>query len=400
MLGNRWWTPVLAWVPTIAGACGGSVPEECTQVVAPSADDYDAIQTALIDVEPGGVICLERGTYHITDELSLFVPGVTLRGATGDPDDVVLDFAPQVTGANGLSVKADAFTIQDLTVKNTRGDGIRVDSADRVVFRHLKVRWDAGPTTENGAYALYPVSCDHVIVEDCDVSGASDAGIYVGQSRHVIVRRNHVHQNVAGIEIENTTFAEVYDNHAHDNTAGILVFNLPNLPVKDGRKTRVYRNLIEENNRENFAAAGTIVSIVPRGVGIVVMAADETEIHDNVIRENVGTGAFLLSYRSLQMPATSDGYDPYPETIWLHHNRFADNGGAPQDVLVALGQDRLEDILWDGYRKDDDPARRICLSDNGAATFRMFDAPGGFDRQSTDMTPHLCMHAPLAPVTF
>ena len=73
------------------------------------------------------------------------------------------------------------------------------------------------------------------------MKGASDAGIYVGQSRNIVVRRNQVEFNVAGIEIENSTDADVYDNMATNNTGGILVFNLPGPPVQDGRRTRVLR---------------------------------------------------------------------------------------------------------------------------------------------------------------
>ena len=77
--------------------------------------------------------------------------------------------------------------------------------------------------------------------------GASDAGIYVGQSANVVVRRNEAWENVAGIEIENTTGADVYGNRAHGNTGGLLVFSLPELPVKDGRDARVYDNDITDN---------------------------------------------------------------------------------------------------------------------------------------------------------
>ena len=41
-------------------------------------------------------------------------------------------------------------------------------------------------------------------IEHCIAIGASDAGIYVGQSNNIIVRNCEVFQNVAGIEIENS----------------------------------------------------------------------------------------------------------------------------------------------------------------------------------------------------
>jgi nitrous oxidase accessory protein NosD len=76
-----------------------------------------------------------------------------------------------------------------------------VTGAEDVTFRDIKVSWDAGSATENGAYAVYPVNSSRVIVEDSEVVGAADAGIYVGQCNQAIVRNNVVYGNVAGIEI-------------------------------------------------------------------------------------------------------------------------------------------------------------------------------------------------------
>src|SRR5690606_9987860 len=111
----------------------------------------------------------------------------------------------------------------------------------------------------------------------------SDAGIYVGQSRNIIVRNNRVEENVAGIEIENSTGADVYGNVATGNTGGILVFNLPGLPVF-GARTRVHDNLLEANNEPNFAPAGNIVATVPTGTGVFILANDQVEVFGNVLR--------------------------------------------------------------------------------------------------------------------
>src|SRR3546814_1516361 len=79
-------------------------------------------------------------------------------------------------------------------------------------MRRVRAEWTGGPSTDNGAYGLYPVQVDNVLIEDSVVKGASDAGIYVGQSTNIIVRNNRAEGNVAGIEIENSTGADVYGN--------------------------------------------------------------------------------------------------------------------------------------------------------------------------------------------
>src|SRR5262249_62067919 len=106
----------------------------------------------------------------------------------------------------------------------TRGSAVRVDNSTNVTFRNVKVEWTHGLSMSNGGYAVYPVGSTNVLVENCEVHGASDAGIYVGQSKNIMVRGNTVSMNVNGIEIENSAGAEVMNNMVTDNTGGILIF--------------------------------------------------------------------------------------------------------------------------------------------------------------------------------
>ena len=135
-----------------------------------------------------------------------------------------------------------------------------------------------------------PCSCTDVVIDGCTAVGASDAGIYVGQSENIIVRNCTARQNVAGIEIENSTRADVFDNLATDNSGGILVFALPDLPKKDGRHCRVFRNQVLANNHANFAPKGNTVATVPPGTGIMIMATDQVEVFDNAIEQNQTVG--------------------------------------------------------------------------------------------------------------
>ena len=74
---------------------------------------------------------------------------------------------------------------------------------------NLKFNWTNGAKESNGAYGFYPVLCKRVVIEDCIAARASDAGVYVGQSDSVVIRRNVVYENVAGIESENSNFVEI-----------------------------------------------------------------------------------------------------------------------------------------------------------------------------------------------
>ena len=197
-------------------------------------------------------------------------------------------------------------------------------------------------------YGLYPVECTDVLIENTVVSGIADAAIYVGQSRGpIIVRNNEVFDNVTGIEIENSTDADVYDNYAHDNTGGILVFLLPNNPSRVGYNTRVYNNVITNNNHPNFGEEGSTVSRVPAGTGVFIMTADNTEVFNNEIRDNQSAGLILTSLYIIYDRDTEFDLGPIPENNWIHDNIFENNGYDPDSSITDEGIYGA-DIIWTG----------------------------------------------------
>src|SRR5262249_41190199 len=162
-----------------------------------------------------------------------------------------------------------------------------------------------------------------------------DAGVYVGQSTRILVEDNEARGNVAGIEIENSTDAIVRRNHAHDNTGGILVFNLPGLDVGDGKRTNVYDNVVENNNVPNFGVPGPTVSLIPPGVGVLVLAADNNEIAENEVRGNASVGIAIIAYVApLFAPPEDPDFDVYAEGNFIHDNVLEGNGTDPDDLIL------------------------------------------------------------------
>jgi parallel beta-helix repeat protein len=232
------------------------------------------------------------------------------------------------------------------------------------------------------------------------VKGASDAGIYVGQSSNIIVRDNRAEGNVAGIEIENSSHADVYGNTATDNAGGILVFNMPNLPVP-GSKTRVYRNRVVANNHANFGAKGSAVSSVPPGSGVIVNSNDEVEIFDNDLKDNKTANVIISSYYSTGFDTKrgiAAAYDPYPENIYVTGNRFSGGGDDPGGrfaPMKALTGGRLPDVMWDGFTNPKIKLPGICVQ-NGAAKLLNADGPGKFAHARIDPTAN-CAPATRLP---
>ncbi|KAF1711403.1 hypothetical protein CSC70_05725 [Pseudoxanthomonas kalamensis DSM 18571] len=377
-------------------------PESAGQAPAASGDaDYaQQLHERLLDAKPGDVIEIPAGTYRFDRSLTLRASGVTLRGA--GMDQTVLSFKGQKAGAEGLLVNGDDFLIEDLTIQDSRGDGLKISESENITIRKVKVEWTGGPSTDNGGYGLYPVLTKNVLIEDSVAIGASDAGIYVGQSDGVIVRRNRAEQNVAGIEVENTRNADVYENVATGNTGGILVFNMPGLSQQGGN-IRVYDNQVVANNHENFGAEGTPVASVPAGSGVVVNSNDDIEIFDNEIRDNATANIIISSVYSTgyKDSTTSDSFDPYPERVYVHGNTLSGGGDSPDGLdLKALRialyglRGSLPDVLWDGYynadRKVDDQAvgPEICLRDVSGVIDA--DGPGGYKNPNKDAAPFAC----------
>jgi parallel beta-helix repeat protein len=308
--------------------------------------------SALIQAKTGDVVEFGPGRFEFDSTLSLDVPGVTIKGA--GIDATILDFANQApgTGGEGLMVTADDFTIEDLSVYNTRADAIKVEGTTNATFRRVFINWEGDPRTENGAYGLYPVQVTNVLIEDSKVRGCSDAGIYVGQSQNIIVRRNEAWENVAGIEIENSTGADVHDNKTWNNTGGILVFSLPELPVKAGRNSRIYRNEVWDNNHPNFGLPGAIVSSIPAGSGLIIMATDNTEVFENAFRGNKTSNVSIISFATTGREYDDPDYDPTPEGIAVFNNHFEGGGNEPEgllaDTITQLIEGPMPDIVWDG----------------------------------------------------
>ena len=398
------------WKTTLStlAACGllaacGQGPE----AAAPPAADagyQKVLQQQLLDAKPGDVIEIPAGRHALDRSLSLRVDGVTIRGAGMDKS--ILSFKGQRSGAEGLVVNADDFTLENLAIEDSKGDGLKVNEGENITIRGVRVEWTNGPDTGNGAYGLYPVQARNVLIEDSVVIGASDAGIYVGQSQDVVVRRNRAEKNVAGIEIENCIRADVHDNLATGNTGGILVFNMPDLP-QPGHTTRVFDNRIVANNHDNFGREGTAVAAVPAGSGVVIMSNDEVEIFGNEIADNRTANVLIASHYSAGYDSKykpSAAFDPYPEKIFIHDNRFSGGGDSPdgldlKTLKVAMFGLRgaFPDVFWDGYANGERAeGPQICVQ--GASGVVNADAPNKFKNPTSDAKPFDCTLEPLAAV--
>ena len=385
------------------------------------------LQERLIAAKPGDVIDLPAGKFHFDRTLSLTVNGVTLRGK--GMNATVLSFAGQKSGSQGVLVKANDFTMEDIGIEDTAGEALTIQGGTNIIVRRVRTEWTRGPNPENGPYGIYPVECKTLLVEDSVARGAADAGIYVGQSQNVVIRRNRSEFNVDGFEIENSENVDAYDNVATKNTGGMGVFNLPNLPRQGGRHVRVFNNQLVENNTPNFApkSLGPIYAL-PTGTGMYVLAIRDVEIFNNKIRNNNTVNVYIIHYKTAvddtalrdtssspitqQIFAPADQrYYPFVQNIFLHDNDIAGGGSSPdtrmggvKTLAAALGG-KFPDILYDGmvdpaWGHKGSNAGHICLQRNGDATFLNFDVPGKMRHPVRDVKQYACSLPALEAVSI
>jgi len=397
---------ILASSLLLTAACNSA-----TSTATSPADFQKKLQEDLITAKPGAVIEIPEGKFNLDRTLSLKVDKITIRGK--GMDKTVLSFSGQKAGSAGMLVKANDFTIEDLAIEDAAGDALKIEDGTNIIVRRVRVEWTGGPKETNGPYGIYPVTCRNVLIEDSIAIAASDAGIYVGQSDTVVMRRNRAERNVAGIEIENTKNADVYENTATNNTGGIMAFNLPDLPVQGGGNVRIYNNRIIANNTPNFAPTSQIVSGLPTGTGVLVMAIKNVEVFKNVIKDNNTANINITTFSPPDgKPIKNAEYNQFVASVYIHDNEIAGGGKQPDvrlpkiTALTKVAGSSFADILYDGViePKDGKPGAmadaKLCLENNGAASFLNYDAGGGFKKMVKDAKGYKCSLPALAAISL
>lgn len=346
-----------------------------------SPDNLEAeLQRSLIEAKAGDQILLPEGSFSFQRSISLNdTPDITIKGK--GKGKTILSFINQIEGAEGMLIKGvKGLTLEGFTVADSKGDAIKVQGCQNVVMRDLETTWTQGKLPTNGAYGLYPVSSTNILMEECEASYAMDAGIYVGQSNNVIVRNNYVHHNVAGLEIENTISGEVYGNIAKENTGGMLIFDMPDLPQANGDRIKFYDNVMENNNGENFAPKGMVVSTIPPGSGMIIMSHSNIEMYNNTISNHKTLGIAVNSWLFTGVPYKNEEFDPYSSNIYIHDNKISGTQG-PTDNTTEYGQlftavlgGKAFDLVTDGifkpssYDENGNP-KGYCFRNNGDVSF-------------------------------
>lgn len=372
------------------GNSEGSTAGRVFTILPTAENPTEEARIAFIKAGLGDTIKFGCGFFNIKDTLLLTATeGVTITGC--GMNKTILSFNSSTATVGILVNNARGIVIKNLTVADTGGDGIVMRSVDHGTISHVRVFWSSGggrfsknPLTaknyqdmaqpgeeywvkckqtssatqdpdaplsqfpgsdttspyytvsdKSGRYGIYPVKSSNILIEYSVSVGASDAGIYVGQTDNAIIRHSRAAYNVFGFEIENVRHGEYAYNVAECNTGGFLIYDLANL-TQYGQRTIMHHNISRWNNTYNFSAGG-FVAKVPPGSGMITLAYDRIDIYENKFIGNNTAGIIHTSYEIFPEGGqpTDNKIDFYTEGVRIFHNFFKNNGNNLPNVNLS-----------------------------------------------------------------
>ncbi|SIP93905.1 parallel beta-helix domain-containing protein [Aquipseudomonas alcaligenes] len=301
-----------------------------------------SIQDVVRKAQPGDTVLVEPGRY--VETVFIDKENITLKGVVRNGKRPVLDGENRLN--DGVLAAGHGVVIQGLHVKRFKGNAIMTQGANNFQILDNYV--------EGAFYGIFPQFGKNGLVKGNEITGAEDAGIYVGMSDNIDVIGNKAYGNVIGLELENTRKALMADNEVTGNSSGIVLSLIPGLPVKDSRDMVIKNNRIVGNNLKNFAPASSIAAGVPEGSGILIVGADEVSIEDNLIENHHSVGVMVLDTLTFGLP-DDPKVDPYPDRIQVLKNTWNSNGEQPTGVIgefiAPSGRSGFE-VIATGKEKD------------------------------------------------
>ena len=315
--------------PDTAGASGDQVITPVSGTVI-EVRDGELIQAAVAQARSGDLIRVYPGTYKET--VYIDKENISLQGVIQEGKWPTLDGEKELNDA--FLYSGNGILIENFKIVNYKGNGVMGQAGNNFVIRN---NW----VLDAGVYGIFPEFGKNGLIEHNILTGIEDAAIYVGMCDNVDVRHNEVYGNVAGIEIENSRHVLVENNHSYNNTGGILVFITPGLPIKTCYDVIVRNNFVNDNNHVNFGAPGSLVAGIPSGTGILVMAADQVTIENNIITGNNNAGITVTDLAYGANTANDPEVEPNPDRLVILDNIMIDNGNSPVGELKALMMTKL-----------------------------------------------------------
>jgi parallel beta-helix repeat protein len=154
------------------------------------------------------------------------------------------------------------------------------------------------------------------------------------------------HDNLLGLEIENSSDITAKDNQVFNNTAGIIADVNAGLQKKDQTNVLIADNTVHDNNLPNPASAGDSQDATPPGTGMVILGGSMVTVQNNTVSNNGFAGIIVASYcTGTTACSVPIDIDPDPMNAHILDNNLSNNGmSPPSDPLEA---ELAADLVWD-----------------------------------------------------
>jgi parallel beta-helix repeat protein len=356
---RRW-----SWLLAVILVCGCGESDTVGAPPTITVQPGQSIQAAVDAAPPNSTIIVEPGTYQESpaqpNAVTISKDGIQLVGASTPGHPVILMKAgDQETGIyvapnDSVGIPVDqrehppcgaspggalvhGFVLKGFTVQNFTQYGVYLACVDGFTLSN-------NVADGNTIYGLFPVRSHNGLLSGNEAENTPlDSALYVGQSDHVTLTGNSAHDNVQGLEIENSSDITCTNNQIFNNTAGIIADIMPGLQKLDQTNVTISGNAVHDNNRPNNNPPDSSTASTPQGTGIVVLGGSMVTVQNNAISNNGFAGVIMASYCS---NASCVGIDvnPDPTNNQVLGNTLTNNGTQPVGGVELVAAD----LIWDG----------------------------------------------------
>ncbi len=308
--------------------------DAATWVVRPG----ESIQAAVDAAVSGDTILVRPGSYGGNGGAALVhvrTSGLTLRGsasavldASGYRHGVLVGEQPRAGAEPCPEPSVRGFELVGFTVRGAGESALRLEGVDGFSLRD-------GVYLDNARHGASLVCAAHGAIGNGYLAGHGAAAIEVAASSHVTVEETSVTASVIGIAIENSTHVLVRRNQVFGNGAGVAIAVQPQRPVPHTDRVRIEDNAIIENNLARPATPGvaTFVTTLPSGVGILNAGGDHVAIERNVVLGNDSFGVAALASPLAHLDSRSDSF---VDAQSVQRNVILMNGHDPDPLRAAV----------------------------------------------------------------
>ncbi|MFL5894922.1 MAG: right-handed parallel beta-helix repeat-containing protein [Thermoleophilaceae bacterium] len=301
-----------------------------------------------------------------------------IEGSGVSADDVVIEAGDAGAGNGGPSGigeakhvglfadQADGLVLRKVTVRHAGEHDIYIMESDGYLFDQFK-------TYYAGGYGVLTFVEDHGLMQNCDVAGNGDSGIYPGAGAKTSAGRDpnwypvarysqeirdcDSHHNTGGYSGTNGNATHLDHNNFYDNALGFTtdVFTAPGHPGFPQQGDLIEDNNFYANNFNPYVAGSDVRPYIPApvGTGLWIAGGNDNVLRGNRFFDNYRRGVMLFAVPDATVcgPVIGSstpvpGCDP-AKVSTSYNNSFTGNimGVAPSGRTALNGTD----FWWDDF---------------------------------------------------